>query len=36
MDFPKKGEETDHRCIVYLKKTEIFMNQKSGEKPQKL
>ena len=36
MDFPRKGEGTDHKYIVYLKKKEIFMNQKSGEKLQKL
>ena len=31
MDFPKKGEETDHRCIIYLKKTD--MNQKQVKSP---
>ena len=36
MDFPKKVEGTDHRCIVYLKKKDIFKNQKSGEKLHKL
>ena len=30
MDFPKKGEGTDHRCIVYLKKT---YESEAGEKP---
>ena len=34
--FPWKGEGADHRYIVYLKKKEISVNQKSGEKPQKL
>ena len=33
MDFPKKGEETDHKGIIYLKKTEIFMNQKPAKSP---
>ena len=36
MDLSKKVKGTDHRCIVYLKKKEIFKNQKSGEKPHKL
>ena len=31
VDFPKKGDETDHRCIVYLKKTDILMNQKPAK-----
>ena len=34
--FPQKIRGKDHRRIVYLKKKEIFKNQKSGEKPQKL
>ena len=33
MDFPKKGEETDQRCIIYLKKPGILMNQKPAKSP---
>ena len=35
MDFPKRGEETDHRCIVYLKKTDIHESE-AGEKRHRL
>ena len=33
--FSQERRGGDHRCIMYLKKKEIFMNQKSGEKPHK-
>ena len=36
MDFPKKGEGTDHRCIVYLKKKEVFKTQSPVKAPEAL
>ena len=35
MDFPRKGERTDHICIVYLKKTDIHESE-AGKKPHRL
>ena len=32
MDFPRKGEGTDHICIVYLKKTDIHESE-AGKSP---
>ena len=34
--FSQNMRGKDHRYIIYLKKKEIFKNQKSGEKLQKL
>ena len=33
MNFPQKREGTDHQCIVYLKKKEIFMIRSPVKSP---